>query len=174
RRRVVMSPSIANDEQHTVVLGVQLAVGSDGERRVRRPDCFLQKLPLLLGAALVDRVDVAVLAVVVDDSISVDRGRVDAPLEAVEMVPRPTGALELPLHDQSSAQLGNEIGAGWRSSRGRAAVAVIVVVLDRNRVASTMRVDGRSRVPAEIEGALEGPGGAELEQVTAGEVVAGV
>jgi hypothetical protein len=164
----------ADYEQDTVVLGVQLAVGGDGERRIRRTDCLLQKHPLFLRAALVDRVDEAVLAVVIDHPVSVDRGRVDAPLEAVGVVGPPAGALELPLYAQVTAQLGDEVGARWWGSRGRAAVGVVVVVLDRDRVAPAVLVDRRRGIPAEVEGALEGAGGAELEQVTAGEVVAGV
>src|ERR1700720_625380 len=76
----------ADDEERAEVLGEDLAVRTDGDRRVGGADREVQeKRAGAQAAALVDDVEVAVLAVGVDHAVAVDRRRVDAPLEAVRM-----------------------------------------------------------------------------------------
>src|SRR5262249_56408510 len=130
---------------------------------------------LLEGATLVDGVDVAVLAVGVDDPVAVDRRGVDAPLEAVGVVRlNDGGALELPFDGQAGAQLCDEEGSRrWRPCAW-AAVGVVVVVLDHDGIGPAVREDGRGAVPAEVEGGQELSRRAELPQVAASEVVARV
>src|SRR5207248_6653064 len=70
----------------TRVLRVDLAVAADRGRRVGRADGELLEDVLLLRAALIDRVEVAVLAVRIDDARCIDHEGVDAPLEALRMV----------------------------------------------------------------------------------------
>src|SRR5436305_9283816 len=73
-------------EQVTIVLGVDLAVGSDRQRRVGGAHRAVKKEVLAQGPVGTDDVKVAVLAVVVDVAEAVDRRGVDAELEADRVV----------------------------------------------------------------------------------------
>src|SRR5436305_9168075 len=68
------------------VLGVDLAVGADRQRRVGGTDGELEEEVLAQGAVGTDDVEVAVLAVVVDVAALVDRRSIDAELEARRMI----------------------------------------------------------------------------------------
>src|SRR5919204_4178178 len=73
--------SVSDDEEIAVVLGVDLPVAGERQRCVRGAERESQEDVLLQCSALIDRVEVAVFAVRVNDAVRVDRGRVDAPLE---------------------------------------------------------------------------------------------
>src|SRR5206468_9925794 len=77
--------SVPDDEQAAVVLRVDPPVRPDRERRVGGPDRELRE-HLVDDHTVEDLVEVAVLAVGVDDPVHVHRRRVDTPLEAEGMV----------------------------------------------------------------------------------------
>src|SRR3989442_1961158 len=80
--------SVADDEEVSEVLRIDLSIVAEGERRVGRSECEAQELALLQGAIGIDRVEVAVLAIRVHDAVGVNRRRVDAPLETAGVIVR--------------------------------------------------------------------------------------
>jgi len=82
---------IADYKQVPVILGVELAIWPNRERRVRCSQSQIQK-QIARGdrehvcVPLGKRVKIAVLAVHIDIAVGIDRWHVDAPLEAVGMV----------------------------------------------------------------------------------------
>src|SRR5262249_1182247 len=85
------SASRAHHEQVPIVLPVEPANFVDGKRSISRTDCQISK-ELELGrcedtaVSLIKHVDVAVLTLDVGVTVTVDRGAIDAPLEAIRML----------------------------------------------------------------------------------------
>src|SRR3989442_12545393 len=80
--------SVADDEEVSEVLRIDLSIVAEGERRVGRSECEAQELALLQGAIGIDRVEVAVLAIRVHDAVRANRSRIDAPPETPGGCPR--------------------------------------------------------------------------------------
>src|SRR5215831_20809895 len=69
---------LADHEQRSFVLRVDLPVGADRKRRVRRAESLIEEDVRFQGPTLVDCVQIAVFAVGVDDAVGVDNRRIDA------------------------------------------------------------------------------------------------
>src|SRR6266704_6011139 len=119
--------SLSDDEQSALVLRINLAVRSNGQRGVRRAQRQIEENVLLQCAALRDRVQIAIFTVGVDYSLLIHHRSVDTPLEAdvLPLIPGSignasngaigiagaaliVGVLEFPLDIQIGVQLGDE------------------------------------------------------------------
>src|SRR5215831_7358685 len=192
---------LADHEQRSFVLRIDLPVWADRKRRVRRAESLIEEDVRPQRPTLIDRVQIAVFAVGIHDAVDVDHWSIDAPLEpdvrplsaggvwnAGERVVRVSRAalvvrvLELPLDVQAGIELGDEERTVLPRRTDRVDVAVrpelrtaaVLVVLDDDRVRRAMLVDGRRGIPAEGIRAEELSVRVELQQVAAAEVVARV
>ena len=77
---------MAGDEELSVLLDVDLTVTTKHSRGVSREKRDLQKEPCIQSAALIDRINVTVFGVGIDDTVCVNCYTVDAPLEAERLV----------------------------------------------------------------------------------------
>ena len=120
-----------------VIFGVDQAGSAHRERRVGGADREVQEDALPFGAVRIDRIQIPVFAVRVDDAIAVHCRRIDAPLEAVRMGCRAgqgsiriaAAALsiripELPLGRHARRELSDVIGTLWSHRTVRRVVAV--------------------------------------------------
>src|SRR5438034_6245960 len=146
---------------------------------------------LLECAALVDGEEITILAVSIDDAVSINSRRIDAPFERVGMVRnacyRPVwiasaalrvGVLELPLDREVRTKLRYEKFLRTRRVRGgpicrteRRDVAVrpkaaVVVVLDDDGVGGVVRIDRNRAVPAKVVRAQVGAIRGEVHQMS--------
>ena len=191
---------MADHEENPVVLRVDLRVSADGERRVCRTEGQVQEQLLAETSVGIDRIEVAIFTVGVDNAIRVDRGGVDAPLEPARMVvlaheiavvlvlaaqrvraQEPSVDLQSAGRgvDGAAVQNADVVRSGRRDRAELLVVAVgagviVVVLLDDRIRAVGVREDRRCRIPPEVVGREERAGRTELEHVPAREVVAAV
>src|SRR5580698_8149419 len=122
------------------------------------------------------RVDMAVFAGHVYQSLGVDDGSVDTPLVSVGMIFVDGGALERPFDIQVGIKLGDVVGAFRNGSANRVAEAAIggcgiVIVFDDDRESAVVGVDAGGRIPSEGVGVDVVATAVEVEQVPAAEVI---
>ena len=77
---------VADGEELSVLLNVDLTVATKRSRGVSREKRDLQKVPCLQNATLIDRINVTVFGVGIDYAVYVNCYTVDAPLEAERLV----------------------------------------------------------------------------------------
>src|SRR3989449_5442870 len=150
--------SVADDEEVSEVLRIDLSIVAEGERRVGRSECEAQELALLQGAIGIDRVEVAVLAIRVHDAVRVNRRRIDAPLETpgvivaalqvtevVEPAAECIRVLEFPLGRKIRVKSRDVVRTGGCHRAELLVVAVragvVEVVLDHDRVRPVVAED---------------------------------
>src|SRR5262245_12263344 len=193
--------SLADDEQGALVLRVNTPVWSDRQWCVRGAEREIEKDLRFEQSALVDGVEISVLAVCVDHAMSVDHRSVDAPFEA-DIRPlraggvRNTGdgavgvgraalavrALELPLdaqvwielRDEERSVLPRRADAVDVAIRAELWTAAVFVVLDHHRIRPAVTIDRRRRIPSEAVRTKKIARRTESHQMTAREVIARV
>ena len=77
---------ISDHEQVTCILRVDPSVSGDGGWCIRRPHGQLLEDLLLQSPTLVDGIEVAVLAISVDNPVSIRGHTIDAPLKAIRVI----------------------------------------------------------------------------------------
>jgi hypothetical protein len=152
-------PSVSDDEKLAVVLGVELAVGADGDGGVSSADGGVEEhfsggSGEDSGVGLRQFVNVAVLAVDVDVAEHVDGGHIDAPFVAVGMIVVDGGALELPLDIEIRVELSDVIRARGSGCADRAVAGAIgsgrvVIVFDHDGESVVVSPNARSGIPSE-------------------------
>src|SRR5271156_737607 len=172
---------VSDDEESAVVLGVDLAVGADGDGGVGGADGGVEEHLSGgdgedSGIGLGQFVNVTVLAVDVDVAEHVDGGHVDAPFVAVGMIGIDGGALELPFDIETRVELGDVIRAVGRRRADRAgSVAIgcggVMVVFNYDGESVVVNPDSGRGVPAEIVGTDIISQRVEAEKMAAREIV---